>query len=167
MIRHAPMGYNRRPSYYGRESTEGTVFIQCVDGRETQINELWFLDLYGIIRKVHLTACVEVPSETVRYFVTNYLDENGCQIETIGQLSVNDSVQLLGLSDQAWETGMPFICILQARVEAIGWVSDNYFNQYWLGRILNANIITNVAWGDSVNPRPAYFPQIPVNPCAT
>ena len=51
-------------------------------------------------RKVHPTAQVEVTDGTVGEFVTNYLDKNGRRIQIIGQLSVNDSAQFLGVPDQ-------------------------------------------------------------------
>ena len=69
--------------------TEATAFIKCINGRDPQINELWCLGLDGICRKVHTKARVEVPSGTVGEF----------GIKIIGQLSVNNSVQFLGLSD--------------------------------------------------------------------
>ena len=113
-----------RPSDFGIGGTEATAFIQYINGHETHIHELSCLGLDGLSQKVHPTAHVEVPAGTVGDFVTNYLDENGCQIKIIGQLSVNDSVQFLGLSDQAWGSGLLFVANLLAHVESTGWESD-------------------------------------------
>ena len=99
-IQCAPMESIRRPSDSGTRSTDATAFFQCFDGQEPQINEMWCLGLERIIREVHPTARVEVPSGTVRDFVTNYLAENVRRIQIIGQLSVNESVQFLGVPDQ-------------------------------------------------------------------
>ena len=80
------------PSDSGSRGTEVTDFIQCINGQEPQVHELWFMVLDGIGHKVHSTARVEVTSGTVGEFVTDYFAENGRQIEIIGQLSVNESV---------------------------------------------------------------------------
>ena len=99
--------------------------------------------------------------------MTNYLAENGRLIDIIGQLSVNDSVQFLGLSDQSWGSGLLFIANLLAQVKYTGWGSANNYNQNHGVRFNNANSIENVAWGASIYSCPAYLPQSPVNPCAT
>ena len=119
------------------------------------IHELWCLGLDGTIHKVHTTSHVEVTSGTVGEFVINQLAENGRRIKIIRQLSVNNSVQFLDLSDQSWGSGLPFIFNLLYHVEATGWGGGNYLNQKWGGRVNDANSITNVAWGASVDPRPA------------
>ena len=164
MIRRAPMGYICRPLDYGIGSTEANNFIQCVDDQEPQIHELWCLVLDKIICEVHPTAQVEVTAGTVGEFETDYLAENGRRIQIIGQISVNDSVQFLGVPNQGGGSGLALICNLQAHVEATGWGSGNYSNQDWGGSIFDAHSMTDVAWGASVNPRLAYFPRSPVNP---
>ena len=70
------MGSIRSPSDPGSSSTETTAFIQCVDGKEPKIHELWCLGLDNISHKVHPTAQVEVTSGTIGKFVTNYLAGN-------------------------------------------------------------------------------------------
>ena len=165
MIRRRPMESIRRHSNPSSCSTKDTAFVQCVDGREPQIHELWSLDLYRIIRKVHPTARVEVISGNVRKFVTNYLAENGRIIQTIGQLSINDSVQFWGVLVQSWVRGFPFLSNLKAPAEDTVWVSG-HSNKNWGGRKLEANSITNDAWGASVDPRPDYLPRSLVNSCA-
>ena len=149
----------RRPSYYGSGGTETIDFIQCINGIEPHINELWCLGLDRIYRKVHHTAREEILAGTVREFVNNYLDENGRQILIIGRLSINHSVQFLGLFDQAWGSGLPYITSLLAQVEATGWVGCNNSNQNWGGWFNDANIITNVAWGVSFGASPTNLPR--------
>ena len=150
----------------GSRSTKETGVIQCVDGREPQIHELWCLDLYNTTHEVHPTGCVEVIYGTVGDFVTNYLAENECRIHIIGQLSVNDSVYFLVVPTQAWGRGLTFLRNLQAPDKTTGWGSDNYFIHAWGGIMLNANIITNFAWGASIDASPANSPWSPINPRA-
>ena len=87
------MGSMHRPSDPGSGSTGATDLLQCINGQEPHIHELWCLGLDKIIHKVHPTARVEVIAGTVREFVTDYLAKNGLRIQIIGQLSVNNSVQ--------------------------------------------------------------------------
>ena len=156
----------RRPSYSIIGGTEATAFIQCINGRQPHIHELWCLGLDRISRKVHPTARLEVPAGTVRYFVTNYLAESGRQIPIIGQLSVNNRVQFLVFSYQSWGSGLMFIPNSQYQVDSIWWESSNNSNQNRGGRFNNSNSITNVVWGASVDARPDYLPRSPVNPRA-
>ena len=99
--------------------------------------------------------------------MADYLAENGCIIDIIGQLSVNDSVQFFGLSDQAWGSGFPFIFNVMACVGGTGWFSGNYSNQEWGWGFNNANRVTNVSWGAYVDPCPDYLPWSSVNTHAT
>ena len=82
---------------------------------------MWCLGLDRIRREVHLTARVEVTAGIVGEFGTNYPSKDGRRIDIIGKISVNDSVQLLGLSDQAWGSGLTFIFNLLDHVEGTGW----------------------------------------------
>ena len=97
------MGSIRRPSGYGSGGTKDIKFIQYVDGRETQIHELWCLVLENITRKVYLAEQVEVGSETMGEFRTNYLTKNGRRILIIGNFSINGSVQFLGIPNFSGE----------------------------------------------------------------
>ena len=127
---------------------------------------MWCLDLGGICCEVHPTARAEDPAGTVRKFVTYYLAYNRRQILSIGQLSVHESVQCFGLSDQAWVSGVSFISNILAQVEAPRWGSLNNSNQNWGERLNDANSITNVAWGASVDASPTNLTRSPVNPCS-
>ena len=121
------------PSDSDSRGAEATAFIQCINGLEPQIHGLWYLVFDDISCKFHIAYCVEVTSGTVGEFLIDYLAENGRRIETTGQLSVNNSVQFLGLYNQAWESGLKFICNLLDHVEATGWGSANNYNQKWGG----------------------------------
>ena len=65
---------------------------------------------------------------TVGEFVIDYLAGNGPKIQIIRQLSINDSVQFLGIPAQYWGRGLTFILHLQESSEATGWGSGNYFS---------------------------------------
>ena len=71
--------------------------IQCVNGREPQIQELSCWDIYGIFGEVHPTARVDIPYRTVREFFTEYISENGRRKQIIGELFINGSVQFMDL----------------------------------------------------------------------
>ena len=81
-----------RPSNSGNRGPDTGTFIQCVNGREPQIHELWCWDIDRICRKVHPAARVEIPAGTVREFVTDYLSENEKRNYIIGEFPINGSV---------------------------------------------------------------------------
>ena len=83
-------------------------------------SKMWCLGLYTIGQEVHPTTHVEILDGTIGEFVTDYLAKNGLRIENIGKLSVNNSVQFSGLSDQSWGIRLPFIFKLLAQVEGKG-----------------------------------------------
>ena len=114
--------------------------------------------------KDHPTECLEILDGTIKEFVTNYLAENGRQIDITGKLYINDIIQFLALSDQAWVSGLPFIASLLDHVEATGWGGFNNSNQNQGGSFSDANRITNADWGASGDARTAYLPRSPVIP---
>ena len=83
------MGNIYRPFYSGSGGNDATSFIQCINGREPRIHELWCLGFDGISWKVHPTARVDVTDGTMGEFVTDYPAENGRRINIIGQIFVN------------------------------------------------------------------------------
>ena len=176
MIRRAPMGNTRRPSNYGSRGPETGAFIQCANGLEPQIHELWCCSIDGICREVHLTARVDIPAGTVRYFVTEYLSENRWRNQIISKLLINGSVQFFGLS-QIWGSGLPYIFNIWAHVEATGWGSSSNGNPgsgtpgsitvtvRWGGRFAHSTFNWILNWDGSVNASPVDFPRSPVSPC--
>ena len=71
MIRRDTMSNIHKPSNYVIGGPDTGNFIQCINGWDPQIHELWFWNINGICCEVHLTACVEIPSGTAIKFVTD------------------------------------------------------------------------------------------------
>ena len=113
MIWLRPIGSIRLHSNSGIRGTLDTKLIRCVDVRETQIHKLWCLGMDNVTCKIHLTAQVEVGAGTVGDFTTNYLGENGRRILITRQLSINGSVQFLGIPNFVRGIGFSFIENLQ------------------------------------------------------
>ena len=99
---------------------------------------MWCLGFNGVTRKIHPTAQVEVSAGTVGQFTNNYLTENGRLIIFIGQLSINGSVQLLGIPDFSKNSVLFFIEKSASSQCAL-----------WLGGTPIPQIITReLAWGE-------------------
>ena len=71
MIWRATIGDISRPPNSGSRGIETGAFIQCVTGRDPQIQNLWCWDIGRIFCEVHPTARVEIPAGTVRDCVTD------------------------------------------------------------------------------------------------
>ena len=97
MIRSRPIGSIRWTSDSGSGSTEDVEFIRYIDGQDPQINKMWCLGSDGVTSKIHPKAQVEVAAGTVGQFTTNYISGNGRIIPIVGQLSINESVELLDI----------------------------------------------------------------------
>ena len=115
------MGSISGPSYPGSGGTEDAKFIRCIEGWEPQIHKLWCLCLENITREVHAIAQVEVGAGPVREFTTNYPAENRRRIPTIGQLSINGSVQFWGIPDFVRGIGLSFIPNMQVPTDLTVW----------------------------------------------
>ena len=74
------------------------AFIHFINGWEPEIHQLWYYDIDGICHKVHTEAHVDIPDGTVGEFVTEYISKNGQRNHIIGELSINGSVQFIGIS---------------------------------------------------------------------
>ena len=83
--------------------------------------ELWSHGLDGISRDVHPTAQVDIPTGTVREFITEYLTPDGRQNIIIGQSSVNGSVKVTGFTE-IWGSSLPYISYAALLDETRGWV---------------------------------------------
>ena len=73
MLRCAPIGYFWRPYNYGIVDPDTKFFIQCYNGRDPMIQELWCHRLASICCEVHPTARLEIATGDVGEFTTNYL----------------------------------------------------------------------------------------------
>ena len=77
-------------------------------------------------------------------FVTEYLSKNGRRNHIIGEFPINESVQLVGLSE-IWGSGLMYIPNLMAHVEATGSSSSfNYSNQSWGVSSTDTTNMTNI-----------------------
>ena len=63
------------------------------------MHEVWCSSSNGITREVHPTARVDVGAGVVLQSLSNYLTENGCRIPILGKISINESVEYLGIPD--------------------------------------------------------------------
>ena len=56
MARQEPVEYICWPYNYVSGDEDGPEFIRCVDGRETQIHEVWTFGEDSVMQKVNLIA---------------------------------------------------------------------------------------------------------------
>ena len=154
------MGSIRQASDFGSRGIEGVELIRCVDVWEHQIHKFWCLGSDGVNHEDHPTLQRYVGAGTVGQFMTNYLAENGRIIPVISQLSINRSVEILGIPADAWGYGLPFIDNIQAPNVHYGWADANNSNQN-LGVTPGGpyrNVV--VAWVSTVPACSAYMPSI-------
>ena len=71
-------------------------------------HELWYHGLDGLSCDVHYTARIEIPTGSVREFITEYLTPYGRQNRIIGQCYVNGSVQFTGFTE-IWGSRLTYI----------------------------------------------------------
>ena len=76
MVRRDPVGSIRWPSNSDFGDEDRYKFIQCVDRRKPQINEVWNFGEDGVTREVHPTTRVEVGAGLVSEFATDYFIES-------------------------------------------------------------------------------------------
>ena len=70
-----------------------------MDGRETQIDEVWDFVSGDVTCEVHPTAQVDVDAGAVGAFTSDYPTESGRRVPIIGQISINRGVEYLGIPD--------------------------------------------------------------------
>ena len=99
-------------------------------------------------------------------FTTNYLVKNGFRVLIIGQLSINESVQFLGIPNFVRGSGLSLIENLQAPTDPTGCVHANTSNQKWVVIPGGPYIMWSVAWGSTIPARLDSMPRSPVNLCA-
>ena len=175
VIWSATMGDIRRTSNYGSGGPETDTFIKYVNGREPQIHEFWCWDIDRICREFYLKVRVEILDGTFGDFVTEYLSGNWQKNHIIGELSINGSVQFIGLS-QIWGSGFLYIVNLQAHFEATGWGSSFNGNPgsgtpgsgtitgSWGGGFSHYTVYLGVNWDRYINASPTGSPRIPISP---
>ena len=67
------VGFMRHQSNSGSGGKDGPQLINCVDGHQTKILEVWTFIEDGFTREVHPTAWVDVRTGFVGKFATHYL----------------------------------------------------------------------------------------------
>ena len=78
-----------------------------MDGRKTQVHEVWTFSEDGVTPEVYPTARVEVGAGSVGGFATNYLTADGRMIPMFRVNSINRSTQWLGVPDPLRTAGPP------------------------------------------------------------
>ena len=114
MARQEPVGSIRRPYNSSSRDEDRTECIQCVDGREPQINEFLTFSKYNVMCEDHPTAQVDVSSGFVREFATHYLTPSCRGIPIFGVNSNNGSIQWFGVPDFLRTDGPPWTANLLA-----------------------------------------------------
>ena len=99
-----PVGAIHQPSNSGSGADGRLEFICCVGGREPQIHKLWTLSKDGITRKVHPFARVDVGDFSGDCFHTYYMTEERLRVTIFGQISINVSVEWLGVPFPFYDT---------------------------------------------------------------
>ena len=110
MTRQKPVGFIRQLSNSGSRADDRLQFIRCVGGREPQIHKLWTFAEDGITHKVHPFAHVDVSDFSGDCFHTYYMTEERHRVTMFGQISINVSVEWLGVPIPFYDTsGVPWI----------------------------------------------------------
>ena len=81
----------------GSGGTKGPEFVQCIDGQETQMHEVWCFGLKGITHEVHPTVQVDVGAGVIGEFLYNYLTKNGRRIPILGKFQLMEMLNNLKL----------------------------------------------------------------------
>ena len=99
MPKQEPVGSIVQISNSGRRDAEVPEFVRCVDGLDPQMHKVWAFYEDSVMREVHLTAQVDVSAGVVGEFASHYLTESGRRIPIFGRISINESVEWLGVPD--------------------------------------------------------------------
>ena len=162
MARREPVGYIRQPYNSSSGDEYRPEFIQCVDGREPQIHEVWNFGEDGATREVHSKSQVDVRAGFVGKFATDYLTPSWRRIPMFGLNSINGIFQWLGVTDLPRTDGPPMTDDLLAPGPSWG---DG-------GTTTNTNggsepggpyVRVAIPWSRLVRVIPAYICSIPEN----
>ena len=151
-----------RPSDSGSGGSERPEFIGCVDGREPHIHEVWAFGSNGVTREVHPTAQLDVGTGVVGYFVTNYLTESGRRIPILGRISMNGSVEWLGVPDFHRTNGPA--CTDNLLAHGYSWGDrGTTTNQNWGSQSGVDSVSVSFPWNRPVRVLPVYCRRISKN----
>ena len=126
------------------------------------MHEVWDFSSDGIMCEVHPTARVDVGAGVVGEFSSDYHTESGRRVPIIGQISINGSVEHLGIPD-FHRTGGPFWAanILATHSSWEGGVTNT--NQNWGIHPRGSYGRVSVLWRGAVSACLAYVPRSPEN----
>ena len=89
------------------------------------------LGFNGITREFHPTSQVYVGTGIVGHFLLDYLDVNGRRIPILGKISINGSVELLGILNFHRTSGPMFTENLLAPHDTTCWGDGVTSNKNW------------------------------------
>ena len=121
------MGDIRRNYDSGSGDPDPGAFLQCVNGREPMVHKFWCHRVDRLCREVFPTARIDIPAGTIIEFVTEYLSADGRCNRIIGELSINESLQSIRLSE-IWGSGLPYIFNHRAPEATRVWGSTGFTN---------------------------------------
>ena len=159
MLRLTTEGGIQSPSDSSSGDPDPSIFIQCVNGREPMVDELWFHGLDGLSRDVHPTARVELPTGDVREFIIDYLTPDRRRNIIIGKCSVNGSLQFTGFPE-IWDSGLPYISNDELPDATRGWGRNGTDRNSFTAAIKIPGFTGN--WGSTINAIPDNSPRSPV-----
>ena len=155
MTRRAPVGSILWSSDSGSGGAKGPEFVQCVNGQYPQIHKVWAFGSNGIMCEVHPTARVDVGSVVVGEFLSDYITGSGHRIPIIGQISINGSVEYLGITDLHRTSG-PF-CDANLLAPCSSWgEGGTTTNQNWVVQHGGLFGIVSVLWSRPFSVHLAY-----------
>ena len=85
------------------------------------MHEIWSIGSDGVTCEVHTTVQLDVGSATVGQFLADYLSENAHRIPFLAQISINGSVNFLGIPNFHRTSEPMFIDNIQAPHDNTGW----------------------------------------------
>ena len=93
------------------------------------MHEIWCFGYSVITHEVHPTAQVYVGAGFVGKFLSNYPDENRRRIPILGQISINGSVELLGIPNLLRTIGPMYTENILAPHDTKGWGDSSTSNK--------------------------------------
>ena len=128
------------------------------------MHKIWCLSSDIITSEFHRTVQKYFIAETDGQFKTQYFAVNGRRIPVIGQKLSNRSVKILGIPENAWGCGFPFLDNVLAPTIIHGWGENDNSNQNW--PVIPGGSYHNVyvAWRGAMPACPNYMPRSLENP---
>ena len=122
------------------------------------MHEILCLGSNGITSEFHPTARVDFVNGVVGKLLSNHLALNGHRIPILGHISINGSVEILGIPN--FSSQPMFTENLLAPHYTTVWGDCGTTNQNWP---VSWHRNLSVPWRGTVPSRPSYMPRIPDN----